>query len=229
MAGHPGGADDAAVVAERGTDELEGAAGGRQRDLRGAQLGAREDGVGGFDHAAADDDALGVDERGERTEAGAEVVAGLGQDVEHQLIAGLLAAGEHLGADDRLVGLVQIAEQRFAAARQLGEQHARDGGARCVGFEVAAPAAATKAAAVLDDGVADLTSGAGGAVPERAVADDGTADASADEDADEALAATSGAVVLLAIGADLDVVAEHDGEVEAVGELVADGHVYDAA
>src|SRR5690348_12645029 len=94
---------------------------------------------------------------------------------------------------------------------------------------MAAPAAATKAAAVLDDGVADLAGGAGGAAPERAINEDGATNAGADEDADEARAAARGAKALLTIGANLDIVAEHDGEVEAAGEQIADGHVNDTA
>src|SRR6185437_11274520 len=71
----------------------------------------------------------------------------------------------------------------------------------------------------------NLARRASSALAERAVLDDGPADARADEDADQVVVAHARAELLLAVGGHLHVVAEHDGQLEALREQLRNGEI----
>src|SRR5512146_1108344 len=90
---------------------------------------------------------------------------------------------------------------------------------------MAAPAAAADASAILHDGVADLARCARDPAPNLAALHNGRADARADEDTDEVVIVATRAKAMLAIGGDLDVIADGHRHAELLSQQVGQGEV----
>ncbi len=214
LAGEERGAEDAGVVAERGTGDFDcglgigdgvGSGGGADEvDVRFAKR---------LGHTTADDNDFWAEDVDEGAEADTQVVR---------------RALDFLEGDQVSIG-DSFGEVTAFQAAATGDALAESGGqtstncfvdASCDGclarecFETTSGAAATPWASDFDDHVADFAGVSGRAGNDLTVQGEATANSGADEGGDEISVAATGAQVELGIAADSDVILNDDGPAE---------------
>src|SRR5579885_1712878 len=102
LSGQAGGADDAGEIAEFGAQDFCAARGLAESDGEGAAAGALKEQVDGLDDAAAEDDALRIVEVDDAAKAIAQVVSGLGDDLDGQGVVLFDGVGQQARANDGL-------------------------------------------------------------------------------------------------------------------------------
>src|SRR5262245_40103596 len=90
---------------------------------------------------------------------------------------------------------------------------------------MSASAAAAEPPTIVDHHVSYLARGSRRPSAQLAIGDDARADAGADEDTDEVARLAAGPKILLAVGGDLHIVANHDGNVKRLTEQAAQRQV----
>ena len=166
-------------------------------------------------HAAADDDALWVEDVENVGETDAEVLGSLVDDVVRQGVSGL-RGGEHLAGGD---AARRPADELEDAGRLAGEEAvahlARDARAGTQAFPAAGPAAlAGRRPAGDDNGVSELPRAAEGAAVEAARSDHAASNPGADREVDHVPRPASRAQDVLADGRSVRIVLEGDGDAE---------------
>ena len=163
--------------------------------------------------AAADDEGLDIQRHGQGGDGDAEGMTGL---MEYALGGGVALAGAagDFGAADGLAG--------------RGGVMAGESGTAGISFEAAARAAVTAVALGVDSHMAGFAGAVAFAVEQRALVDDGGADAGADDDVDHAASVPSSAEVKFTEGGDFGIMVERDRQGQALAQGAAEGRVGDA-
>src|SRR5579875_3757318 len=164
-----------------------------ERDGQGAAASTLEKQVDSLDDTAAEDDAFGIVEVDHASQAVAQIVGSLGDNLDSQGVVLLNGIGQQAGADDGLAlfqllcGLVR--QHGFAPVMDFGHNGSGDGGARGVGFQTAAIAAAAQAPARFNGHIYTGMTGTAGEIGhtgiDMPIAHDSSANSCAYEDTDK--------------------------------------------
>lgn len=178
----------------------------------------------GLDHAAAQDDRLGIDQVPDRDARMAEHFAGSAHDLGNQRILLLQGAAQRAGTDHRQIAVEDVGQHGRSPGGHGVAQVALDGRSTGQGFKAAAVAAAAAWAVELHHDVADLAGGVPSPAPQFPFAHEPGADSRADEDRHDAAGAAARAEPGFAQRAEVAIVAQNDRHAKMVFQVRAEGH-----
>ncbi len=216
-----GRADEAGIAAELGVFDARLL--GRDRKGHGANVGADifKKGHARGDHAAAEENDVGVNRVHERYRADGEIVRCLTHQPARERIARVPGFRDRLARDVVAIELAKSARRIIAGERFVSALHQRGG--RGIAFEMTVLAARAKPAVFhLDDHMTALGAVAVLALNDMTVDDDPAADSGSEREHDLATVPLARADPEFAVRCGIGIVLKRDRLLERVGQCLAD-------